>query len=137
MPDTAVLAAIHAAAFAVPRPWSAQEIAAVLSGPGAFLCEVEGGFLIGRNLAGEAEILTLAVLPAQRRRGHGQVLVGQFLNRARAGGATRAFLEVSAENTAAIALYQTAGFAVAGRRHGYYRGPDGSTADALILSRLL
>jgi len=138
MPDRAGLAAIHAAAFTVPRPWSAGEIEAVLAGRGAVLCEVGGGFLIGRIIAGEAEILTLAVLPGQRRQGQGRTLVARFLEQAREGGAGLAFLEVAEGNAAAIALYLGAGFAVTGRRRGYYRDPDGgSGVDALVLSRRL
>jgi len=136
MTDLDALAAIHAAAFTVPRPWSAGEIAAVLAGQGAFLCEVEGGFLVGRCLAGEAEILTLAVHPEARRQGQGAALVARFLDLARAGGARRVFLEVAEDNAAALALYLRAGFAPAGRRPGYYRLADGSAVDALILARV-
>lgn len=133
--DPARLAALHGASFTTPRPWSAAEIAATLATPGAFLVDDSDGFLIGRVLAGEAELLTLAVAPAARRRGIGARLVAAFLARAHAASARRAFLEVAADNTAALALYARAGFAEAGRRRGYYRHPSGAATDALVLAR--
>lgn len=131
------LAAIHAAAFTTPRPWNAAEIADLLSGPGAFLIAEPDGFLIGRVIADEAELLTVAVRPEARGRGLGAGLVATFLSEARARGATTAFLEVTADNHAANALYASAGFAETGRRPGYYVKPDGKKTDALILARPL
>ncbi|KAB2883119.1 MAG: GNAT family N-acetyltransferase, partial [Albidovulum sp.] len=110
------LARIHGESFTVPRPWTAAEIDGLLAMPGTFLIEAPDGFLIGRALAGEAELLTLAVAPDARRRGTGTALVAAFLDRAVAAGAERAFLEVSADNAAARVLYARAGFAEAGRR---------------------
>lgn len=136
-PDIAALAAIHAAAFTLPPPWPAAAIAAVLATPGAFVCATPQGFAIGRALAGEAELLTLAVRPAARRQGIGRRLVTDFLRRAAAAGAEAAFLEVAADNLAAIALYRGFGFAETGRRRGYYRGEGAAAVDALVLSRPL
>jgi ribosomal-protein-alanine N-acetyltransferase len=45
------------------------------------------------------------------------------------------FLEVDAGNAAALALYHSAGFRVAGRRRAYYHAPDGTSTDALVLRR--
>lgn len=132
------LAQLHGACFTVPRPWTAAEFAGLLDGPGVFLLtEGAEGFLMGRALAGEAELLTLAVAPAARRQGLGARLVARFLAEARARGAESAFLEVAAGNAAALALYLAAGFAQAGRRRGYYRGPDGHIEDALVLAQPL
>ncbi|QYK43477.1 MAG: GNAT family N-acetyltransferase [Paracoccaceae bacterium] len=133
------MAALHARAFAVPRPWSAEEIGGVLAGAGAFLILDDGappaGFLIGRVLAGEAELLTLAVEPAAQGRGIGGRLVARFVERAAALGAVRAFLEVAADNAAARAAYVRAGFAQAGRRRGYYAMPGRAAVDALVMAR--
>ncbi|MEY4983454.1 MAG: hypothetical protein RIR62_1720 [Pseudomonadota bacterium] len=130
------LARLHARCFTLPRPWSAAEFAGFLSDPLAFLLvEGDAGFLLGRAVAGEAELLTLAVAPEARRRGLGRRLVARFLYQARLRGAGKAFLEVAATNPAARGLYAGAGFAESGRRRGYYRGPDGAVADAVVMVR--
>ncbi|MCB2111425.1 MAG: GNAT family N-acetyltransferase, partial [Rhodobacteraceae bacterium] len=129
------LAALHARCFTLPRPWSAEEFRDLLALPGSFLIAEPGGFLLGRAVADEAELLTLAVDPALRRRGAGQRLVAQFLAAAAARGAGRAFLEVAETNLAARALYARAGFSEVGRRRGYYRPETGPAVDALALAR--
>lgn len=132
------LASLHARAFRTLPPWRAADFAGLLADPLAFLLvEGDAGFLLGRAVAGEAEILTLAVAPDARRRGLGRRLMARFLYQARLRGAESAFLEVSAENAPAIALYESAGFLRAGLRRGYYADPDGRRIDALVLSRAL
>ena len=131
------LAALHARCFTLPRPWSAAEFSALLGGRGVFLLEEAHEFLLGRALAGEAELLTLAVAPEGRRLGLGRRLLAGFEAGAAARGATEAFLEVAADNVPALALYQGAGWAEAGRRRGYYRRADGPAVDAVILRKVL
>lgn len=129
------LAALHAASFTLPRPWSAAEFAALLSAPQTFLLAESTGFLVGRAVAGEAELLTLAVEPAARRAGCGRRLLARFEAEARARGAERAFLEVAAGNRAARALYAGAGWREAGLRRGYYAAPGGAAVDAVVMVR--
>jgi len=132
--DAAALAALHAQAF--EPPWSEAEFAALLSGPGVEAVIEPGlGFILVRTVADEAEILTLAVAPGARRRGLGRRLVEAAAELAAARGAASLFLEVAADNAAALALYAAAGFVSAGRRPGYYRRAEGPAADALILVR--
>lgn len=132
------LAALHARCFTTPRPWTAAEFSAFLADALVFLLvEGDSGFLLGRAVAGEAELLTIAVAPEARRRGLGRKLVSRFLYQARLRGAESAFLEVADDNDAARALYAQAGFVRAGRRRGYYVGPDGVERDAVVLRRLL
>lgn len=132
------LAALHRRCFESPPPWAAAEFAGLLADPLVFLLvEGDAGFLLGRAVAGEAELLTLAVAPESRRLGLGRRLVARFLYQARLRGAERAFLEVAAPNAGAIALYESAGFEAAGKRRGYYRLPDGSRADAVVMARAL
>jgi len=131
------LAALHTACFTVPRPWTAGEFGELLARPDTFLLPEPTGFLLGRALAGEAELLTLAVAPEARRHGIGVRLVAQFLTEAAARGAETAFLEVAEDNLAARALYERTGFTQAGRRRGYYRHPNGTTTDALVMTRAL
>lgn len=114
------LARLHAASFTRPRPWSADEFAGLLAGSGAFLLTDPHGFLLGRIIADEAELLTLAVNPACRRQGIATRLLEGFTDRAIALGATDAFLEVAADNAPARALYVGAGWRQAGSRRDYY-----------------
>ena len=123
------LAQLHAACFTTPRPWSADEFAALLATPGILLLTADDGFLLGRVTAGEAELLTLAIHPAGRRAGHGRALVRLFLTAAAGRGADSAFLEVAADNAPALALYRQTGWTEAGRRKNYYA----AGLDALVL----
>ena len=129
------MALLHAASFTTPRPWSEAEITDLLSSPLVFTLTEAGGFLIGRAVAGEAELLTVAVDPAARRQGTGARLMAAFLAEARVRNAESVFLEVAADNAAARALYSAAGFQPAGVRRGYYRTPQGRPVDALVLRR--
>jgi ribosomal-protein-alanine N-acetyltransferase len=134
----AELAALHHRCFRSPPPWSEADFASFTADPLAFLLvEGDAGFLLGRAVAGEAELLTLAVAPESRRLGLGGKLVARFLYQARLRGAEQAFLEVSAQNPAAIALYESGGFALSGRRRGYYVTPEGGRIDALVMTRSL
>jgi ribosomal-protein-alanine N-acetyltransferase len=135
--DAPAMAALHAMAF--DAPWGEAEIAALIIGLGgyAFAAEAEGraiGFILCRAVADEAEILTLATTPAQRRRGVAAALVRAGLDGAAARGASAMFLEVAADNLAAIGLYAGAGFAQVGARPGYYRGAQGAI-DAMVMRR--
>jgi ribosomal-protein-alanine N-acetyltransferase len=130
------MAALHAAAFPDARPWSAEEIAALLASPGCFAVDDPAGFALGRAVLDEAELLTIAVAPEARRRGAGRRLLAAFERQAAAMGARTAHLEVAAGNIAARALYAGAGFAETGRRRGYYRHA-GVSDDAVLLTRRL
>lgn len=78
------------------------------------------GFLVVRQIApDEREILNLAVDPAERRQGVARKLLETELQRAK----NHWFLEVRASNSAAIKLYESAGFRMAGRRDSYYSNP--------------
>ena len=117
--DAGGMAAIHELAF--DQPWSSDSFEALLGEPGAgALIAGQEGFILWRTAAGDAEILTLAVAPAARRRGLARALLTEACRRARNDGAEAMFLEVSDQNAAAVALYDNAGFARAGLRRGYY-----------------
>lgn len=130
------MARLHAASFILPAPWSEAEIAATLASPHCFALIRDTGFLLGRVVAGEAELITIAVDPAARRLGTGRGLVQAFLTEAKTRSAEVAFLEVAETNAAARALYMSAGFAQTGRRKGYYRGA-GLVTDAILMGRSL
>jgi ribosomal-protein-alanine N-acetyltransferase len=98
-----------------------------LAGTVVFVSESDGkvtGFLIGRHVVDEAEVLNLAVAPQARRRGEGGALLKAATDEFLARGAKRGYLEVRESNTAAIAFYVKNGFSQVGRRSGYYRDPD-------------
>ena len=89
---------------------------------------------------GEAQILNLSVIPEARRQGLGRDLLRYFVDDARWLHAGQIFLEVRASNVAAIALYETEGFAPVARRIGYYPaagGGVGAREDALVMRRSL
>jgi len=130
----ALLARLHAASFTTPRPWTEAELAGFLADPLCDLIALDGGFALIRTIAGEAELLTIAVDPTLRRRGLGRTLLDAALVRAKARGAEAIFLEVAADNVAAIALYEAAGFQRSGTRPGYYRQADGFRTDALTMA---
>lgn len=128
------LAALHAQAF--DKPWSAQDISALIGGAGAYAVMAQDGAPLGmvmsRILFEEAEILTLAVAPEARRRGVGSALVAAAAALARQGGALSLMLEVGEDNPGAIALYEASGFVQVGLRRNYYdRG--GRQIDALLM----
>lgn len=128
------MARIHAAAFVQDRAWTAQEIADLLASPFVTYLGEPHGFALTRLIAGEAELLTLAVDPAAQRQGIGRRLLQRWMDGLEAQADT-AFLEVAADNTAAIALYTSAGFHQTATRRGYYQRKDAPSVDALILSR--
>ena len=127
------LAALHAACFDAPRPWTAEEFAKILGMPHVFLLTQDGGFLVGRAVGGEAELLTLAVPKTGRRQGIGTKLVEAFLYQAQHLGAESAFLEVAARNEAAIALYTKRGFVKVAERKSYMADASGAKHDAYIM----
>ena len=131
----AELANLHAAVFTVPRPYSEQEFSDFLSDANCLHCWLEqDGFALGRLIGDEAELLTIAVAPDLQGRGIGRVILGDFEATASLRGARCIYLEVAENNAAAIALYQSAGYGVVGRRVNYYRSKNGAI-DALTMAR--
>ena len=118
--------------------WTRQDIAGLLASPGvAGFLVTETTFDIGmaicRVVADEAELLTLAVDPGHRRRGAARLLLDAVVEKTRSGGAESLFLEVGADNPGARALYDSLGFAVVGRRAGYYVRQGRPNANAFVL----
>ena len=130
-----MLAADLAGALALeaenPSPWSAAQLAAELEGEAGWqFVAVSGGqgetlcgFVCGRTVAGEAEILRLAVAESWRRKGVAARLLAHsfdFLARRDVG---RIFLEVRVANAPARSLYEKLGFRQVGLRKKYYALP--------------
>jgi len=72
-------------------------------------------------IAGEAHISTIAVHPAYRGKGLGELLLVGMLQRALNLGGEYSVLEVRVSNEQAQALYRKYEYAIVGRRPGYYR----------------
>jgi ribosomal-protein-alanine N-acetyltransferase len=133
----AELAAIAARAYRHMSPWSEADFAATLDHPATLLCAAKGAFVLGRVVVDEVEILALATDPDRQRSGAGRAVLARFETQARTRGAVSVFLEVAAENTPAIGFYTACGYRMTGRRKGYYKRPDGSRDDALLMSKAL
>ena len=95
------------------------------------------GFVVGQMAADEAEVLTLAVSREARRQGIATRLIEALAETARAAGARVLYLEVAAENTAALALYRKLRFTERGRRLGYYVRANAPPADAVTCALAL
>jgi N6-L-threonylcarbamoyladenine synthase len=90
------------------------------------------GFLIARLYPDEWHLMDVAVRPDRRREGVAAGLVDEFL-RAADAARRRIVLEVRPSNSGARALYEKRGFAVIGRRPGYYTS---SGEDAVLMERV-
>lgn len=133
------LAELHATCFAQSpqESWSGNTISTLLDTPGtvgAVALDPSGtaiGFIIGRAIADEGEVLTLCVTPPVRRHGVATALMGKLQELL--SPRQRILLEVAVNNRPARDLYQNLGFCEVGRRPAYYRR-GGTIVDALILA---
>ena len=121
-----------------PDAWSEASLRDELDGPGRrAVVLVAGAEVLGYAVtmrAGDVvDLQRIAVRPDRQRQGLAALLLADVLAAARAAGADRMLLEVSAANAAAVAFYDAQGFTRIDVRRRYYR--DGS--DALVLARPL
>lgn len=140
MSDADLVAVVGVERAAYPYPWSRRIFEDCLrAGYCCLVADTDDG-VAGHGImlarAGEAHILNICVHPDFRRRGIAWQLLHELLDIARIAESATAFLEVRPSNEGAIALYERAGFGVAGRRRGYYPAPFGRE-DALVMSRRL
>lgn len=143
--DLPAVATIMAEAFdpQFGEAWTSAQCMGMLAMPGASLTlalhdGALAGFALARSIAGEAELLLLAVRPLQRGRGIGAALLRSVIAGAQTGPQRieRLHLEVRAGNPA-IALYRAHGFEQVGSRRAYYRGSGGQTFDAHTFARMI
>ncbi|MEP9377498.1 GNAT family N-acetyltransferase [Aquabacter sp. CN5-332] len=137
--DAAALALIHAGSF--HRGWGADEFERLLADRAAHAHVLTYGakgapfaFVLSHVVPPEAEILSIAVAPDARGKGHGAKLLSYHLGRLACEGVRVSHLEVEATNEAALHLYRRLGYVETGRRKGYYAGPGGA-ADAVVMRR--
>ena len=113
----------------LPRPWSEalwrEEIESPFS---LYLVLEESSEVCGhiglKLLSEEAHIMTIAVRPEKRRRGHACTLIRASLAVPVAAGVRRVHLEVRPSNIAARTLYESLGFRTTAVRRGYYGDED-------------
>jgi [ribosomal protein S18]-alanine N-acetyltransferase len=109
--------------------WSHVEVASCPAAPASI-----AGFLVYWLVAGEAELLDVAIHPDLRRRGLGRALLRRLEDVARAQAVGRIILEVRRSNGAARQLYAALGFVENGVRRGYYQD---NREDAILMEWLL
>ena len=121
--------------------WTAPQCAGLIPMAGVWLSlardsEEPVGFALARTIAGEAELLLLAVKRSSQGKGVGRLLLDRFMSIAALKGARRLHLEVRDGNHA-LRLYSYAGFSEVGRRKNYYTGRDGQIYDALTMAKTI
>jgi ribosomal-protein-alanine N-acetyltransferase len=144
--DCREASALHGQRFA--RGWNDGEFVSLLLQPSTFgfvarqtnalLFKPQlAGFVIAREAAGEAEILTISVQEKLGRAGLGWRLMQAAMREARSRGGQSMFLEVDDGNLAALGLYRKLGFEEAARRPAYYTDAEGRRSAALVMKRVL
>ena len=143
--DCAEVSALHGVRFS--RAWGAGEFHSLLSQEPVFgfvarqtnaiLKKPLPGFVLARHVAGEAEILTIAVNPKLGRTGLGWRLMQAAMREAHGRGGETVFLEVDSGNQAALGLYRKLGFDKVGERQAYYVDEKGQKSSALVMRRVL
>lgn len=137
--DADLVAKLHAQGFY--RGWPREDFQSYIAGPDTPLyvaCDAKrkiAGFAMLRIVADEAELITIAVDKAWRRKGVGRMLVRHLFGELLRTPARKLFLEVADDNPAALALYGRLGFTRLSERQGYYPRPDGTPATAIVMGR--
>lgn len=132
--DVAQVAALEKECFS--DAWSEKLVSDILSSSfdEAWVLVCPDGKIIGyinlRFLAGEGELMRIAVLPEYRGHGYSRMLMDRMVRSAHENEAPDLTLEVRAGNEPAIGLYKSYGFVEEAVRKGYYHNP---TEDALIM----
>ena len=132
------LEALEQACFSLP--WTRDMLLSQLPDENhEFLAaEDESGKLLGyvgmMCVLDEGYISNVAVDPACRRQGIGDLLIRELLARAEKRGLSFATLEVREHNEPAIALYRKHGFSPVGLRKNYYEAP---VENAILMTKFL
>ena len=106
-------------------PWSLASWQRELQNPIAvWIVEVVEGDIVGYagiwNVAGEAQVMRVAVRKALRNQGLGLMLTQELIQKAWEAGAEAVTLEVRETNAAARKVYERCGFVSQGVRPHYY-----------------
>lgn len=115
--------------------WSREQISSLPEYAfyiGAFDGEMLCGIASMYAIAGEGQIMNIAVLPSYRRKGIAKGLLCTLFEIANNKKCENITLEVAEDNISAISLYEKCGFACVGKRNAFYNGKD-----ALIMEKQL
>lgn len=135
------LAEIHKGCF--PKGWSHLEFESFFERAGVFAAiayskkQLPVGFVLCWLIEDQCDLLSMGVLPDNRRDGVGQMLLDFAMDNAKSLAAKFMVLEVNINNTAAQTLYESQGFEKFSTRKGYYTNADGSVADAVCMRKPL
>lgn len=112
---------VYLTGLSADRKAVAPAILAGLPAQRSFLSCRREGAVVGSGLTvadgAFASVQCMATLPAARRQGCAQAVLGAIEAQAAARGCRQLYLQAEAANVAAIALYERFGFHVAGRYH--------------------
>lgn len=115
-------------------PWSENMVADLMdsSWDEVWVLEKERviGYINFRFVAGEGELMRIAVLPSERGHGYSRMMMDVMIKAASENDISDITLEVRSGNAPAIALYRAYGFTCEAVRKGYYHAP---TEDADIM----
>ena len=131
--DSQAVQALFGECFSHPWKKEAIEETFTMEGYVSLVAETDQrivGYIGYRSVLDEADITNVAVSPDLRRKGIGHQLLERLLLTAEEKGISTIYLEVRVSNTAAITLYEHAGFRVCGQRKNYYTEPE---EDALLM----
>lgn len=131
-----VLAIAKVEQICFPDPWSYESIIESLNNNLDTWLVVEiqaeiAGYCVFRSLAGEGELLRIALLPKWRGRGLSKKLMDHVVFYSKSLEVRSMFLEVRSSNECAVNLYRSYGFLENGIRKNYYQNP---CEDAILMT---
>ena len=91
------------------------------------------GYAILSYVVGEAELLNICIDPTQQGKGYAKALLEHLIEHAVEKDNHEMYLEVRVSNTAAIHIYEQAGFNEIGLRKNYYPTKAGKE-DAMLMA---
>ena len=94
------------------------------------------GYCLYQVIFEQAEILRIGTHPDYQRQGIASQIFARLNTELKTRQVESLLLEVRADNTAAIALYEQQGFTVIHTRKNYYQAAHQPAVDALIMQRI-
>lgn len=117
------------------HPWTLKQFEDAVTAYQSTVIEVQGqvaGFCILQPVLDEANLLLMAIDPAQQGQGLGYQLLEASVAMLK-NNPVQIFLEVRESNQAAIKLYEKSGFHQIDLRKNYYPNANGSREHAIIM----